>query len=148
MKSFSKFKKLGRDFRSLQLTLLSTAVPESMDLKGLVSWGNLAAQTVAYAYKIQDNAANEESLREHWGELKDNAIHQLERVSTCMREYIETAEELTAWERCQLEGLAGTVSRTFQDESDAILRQMEQDGSANSIPSSVSTETLNRLAQL
>ena len=148
MKSFTKFKKLGKDFRELQLTLLSTAVPESMDLKGLTMWGNLAAQTVAYAYKIQDNVANEEALRSHWGELKDNAIHQLERVSTCMKAYIEEAEELTAWERCQLVALAGTVSRTFQDESDEILKQMSQDGSANQVPVSISQETLQRLASL
>jgi hypothetical protein len=146
--SFTKFKQLGHQFRAMQLTLLSTACPESMDLKGLVSWGNLASQTIAYSYKIQDNKANAHELREHWGELKDNAIAQLERVAKSMLEYIETAEELTAWERCQLVGLASTVSRTFQDESDLILKAMSEQGQLNSVPAAISTETLAKLAQL
>jgi hypothetical protein len=146
--SFTKFKQLGHQFRAMQLTLLSTACPESMDLRGLVSWGNLASQTIAYSYKIQDNKANAPELREHWGELKDNAIVQLERVARCMLEYIETAEELTAWERCQLVSLSSTVSWTFLDESDLILKAMSEQGQASHIPASVSIDTLAKLAKL
>lgn len=148
MQNFTKFKQLGHQFRSMQLTLLSTACPEGMDLRGLVAWGNLASQTIAYSYKIQDNKANDPTLREHWGELKDNAICQLERVAATMLEYIQTAEELTAWERCQLVGLAGTVSRTFQDESDLILKAIAEQGQATDVPTSISQDTLQKLARL
>lgn len=148
MHSFKKFQALSKQFRGVQLQLLSTGCPEGMDLKGLTMWGKLTSQTIAYSYRIADNKANDPELRAHWAELKDNAVLQLERVAATVCAYIEEAEELTAWERCTIFSLAALVSSSFQDEGDAILARMEAEGSSNAIPAAVSTETLQRLAQL
>lgn len=148
MHSFKKFQALSKKFRGVQLQLLSSACPEGMDLKGLTMWGKLVSQTIAYSYKVAENTANDQELRDHWGELKDNAVLQLERVAATVCAYIEEAEELTAWERCTIFGLAALVSSSFQDEGDAMLAALEAEGSSTAVPASVSTQTLQRLAEL
>lgn len=148
MHSFKKFQMLSRQFRDVQLSLLSSACPEGMDLKGLTMWGKLTSQTVAYSYKVAEDLANDAALREHWAELKDNAVLQLERVSATVCAYMEEAEELSAWERCQIFSLAQLVSTTFQDEGDAMLAKLAAEGLSDAVPASVSTETLAKLAGL
>ena len=145
--NWQKFQSLSRSFREMQLQLLVSATPESMDLKGLSGWGKLVSNAIAYSYKVEADESQSEDVRLHWGEIKRHAVYQLERSANSVAEYIAEAEEIGPWERCQIFALLSLCSQTFQDESDAIRLAMEALGQSSSIPSSVSPETLAKLAE-
>lgn len=143
-----KFVALSKSYRDMQISLLCSACPEAMDLKGLTGWGKLCSKSLAYAYKVEADTAQVDQVREHWGEIRAHAVLQLERTAKAVVDYMGQAEELTAWERCQIFELAGLCSSTFQDEADAIQLQLAAQGELSAVPMSVSADTLAQLAKL
>jgi len=143
---WQKFVTLSKDYRDLQLQLLQTTLPESMDLRGLTSWGKLCSKALTFSYRVEADKEQSAEIREHWGLIRKLAVNQLERVAATVQAYMQETEEMNPWERCQIFELVGMCSELFQREADYIAQA--EAGSVSSVPDCISTEQLMQIKRL
>lgn len=147
MTTWQKFAQLGERYREAQLDLLKSACPESMAMKELAMWGKLCSKALQFAHRVELDTSQAEHVRKHWAEIRSHSVLQLQRIMSSVEEWQQAAEEVSVWERCQIFELLELCSRMFQEESNLIQLAMSAKAELSEVPSSVSSETLAKLAQ-